>query len=193
MSANAETWVLNSVATFRKLSFFGAFQHLSDVALANELRQREREKGFGDFIPRSPYADLSLLAYDEQRVWWQDLEADVCDENDVYVDTLQEWATISRGAFQPVNICEYWQTEQGPIHITFQYHGEQHTLTPEYQDDYIDVGILGTINRLIKPSGFQFAVYKPFDQTAFILVLTPDEQYMLQHERKWQFLSFTHP
>ena len=53
-------------------------------------------------------------------------------------------------------------------------------------DDYIDLGILVDINRAIAPSGRQFELYEPFDQTAFVVCLTADQKHALI-QRGWAF------
>ena len=50
------------------------------------------------------------------------------------------------------------------------------TLYPEYLEDYTDLGLLVQINALISDTGMQFELYKPFDQTGFVLALTADEK-----------------
>src|SRR5262245_6880065 len=43
--------------------------------------------------------DVFLLATSEGDVWADDPEADVCAENEVYLEVLPQWARISHGAF----------------------------------------------------------------------------------------------
>lgn len=59
------------------------------------------------------------------------------------------------------------------------------TLYPEYLEGY-DLGLPVQINALISDTGMQFELYKPFDQTGFVLALTADEK-RLQTERGWHF------
>lgn len=187
MSQSDTTWLLQSLAFFRKLHFYQQFSYLSDEALAWELLYRWQEM-FGAALDLSrPYAELELLMWDTERVWWEDLEADVCAGNDIYSETVEQWGTISRGVFQPVNIREWWASDTGPIRIDLEHHGQHLILYPAYLDDYIDINVLHPINRAIQQSGIQFAVYKPFDQSAFVVALTSQEKGALETSRGWQF------
>ncbi len=142
---------------------------------------------WGDTLkPDDPLVDLIVAAEDQQRVWWQDLEADVADGNDVYVETLQGWAAISQDAFQPAGITENWASGEGPVTITFSLGGEPREITPAYLEDWIDPGILMPINELIAPAGRRFELYKSFDQTAYVMALTDLERQGLE-ARGWCF------
>jgi len=176
---------------FRQLGFFSAYTHLSDDDLVLLLIRRIEEQWEKPFELSNDQSDLELLSFDETRIWWKDTESDVSAENEMYIETLGEWASISLGAFEPSNFEELWDDEEGPITITFDLHNKSHVIHPQYQDDYLDIGILGPINELISNSGFQFEILEPFDQTAFIVVLTPDEKKKLEVERGWRFIQWS--
>lgn len=186
MSQASDKWLLQSVQYFRSLGFFAEYAALSDEQLATHLTQAAMER-HGVIDPADQLADLMLLSLDEQRVWWDDTEADVCAENKVYVDTLAGWSKISRGAFKPENIRETWDHESGPIHVEFEHQGKKITLHPSFQDDYIDLNILQSINKIVADTGIQFRVHAIFDQTAFIVALTQDEKRKLEKDRGWKF------
>lgn len=187
ISASSQEWLLHTIRYFRSIGFFETHSHLSDHELAAMLRQW-REKQWGkDFDPSSIFSELGLLSWDKDRVWWKDTEADVCSGRTAYKRTITEWSNISRGTFLPENIQETWRSEQGPIEISCIQRGRLVTLHPEYLEDYIDLGLLVQINALISDTGMQFELYKPFDQTGFVLTLTADEKRRLQTERGWHF------
>jgi hypothetical protein len=130
--------------------------------------------------------DLAVAQQDHARVWWQDLEADVAPENEVYVQTLAAWSEISGGAFDPGEISESWAGPTGPVTIRFRLTDGTHELHPAYLEDWIDPGILAPIDALIAGSGRRFELYKAFDQTAFVIVLTDPERRALE-ARGWCF------
>lgn len=187
MSQRDRTWLVQSIAFFRTLHFFPQFAHLSDEAFASELLHKWQAMFDTPLDLSRRDIDLEILMWDTERVWWEDLEADVCDGNDIYIETIKGWAAISRGVFQPLTIREWWASETGPIYVEFEHDGQHLVLTPEYLDDYIDIHVLHQINRAIQQSGIEFAVYKPFDQTAFVVALTAEEQRALAARRGWQF------
>lgn len=187
MSQTSDTWLLQSVQYFRSLGFFAEHAALSDSQLAEHLTQAAMER-HGVIDPANQLADLMLLSLDEQRVWWDDTEADVCAENQVYVDTLTRWSKISRSAFMPENIRETWDGEHGPVHVEFEHNGKKIALHPRFQHDYIDLNILQSINKVVADTGIQFRVHAIFDQTAFIVALTQDEKRKLEKDRGWKFV-----
>ena len=187
---NRSKTLSHSVNRFRALGFFGDNENISDEELA-ELINGEHLALFGENIdPQGPFSDLLMLSYDKNRVWWEDTEADVLNGNNVYVDFINALSRISRGEFSPGKIIETWETEDGPVYVQFLLHGERITINPKYIYDYIDVEIISDINKLLPSEKGKFELYKPFDQTAFILMLSKDEKIQLQKKRGWKFFPF---
>jgi hypothetical protein len=176
-------WLTKRLEFFRRLEFFQAQAAMSNAELAEWLANRDGVA----FDISDPLADLRLVRGDRDRVWWNDTEADVCESGDVYRETLLQWARISRGAFTPTAITERWDSEEGPITVTFDHGGRLVTLNPEYANDWTDLEILIPLNRLLEPSGIQFELYEAFDQTAFIVALKAHEKAQLIRERGWRF------
>jgi hypothetical protein len=173
------------VAALRAIGLFADREALSDAALTDEL-EAAIEETWGEVPADDPLFELLLAEMDRSRAWWRDLEADVVDGNDVYVTTIQELSAISEGAFAPSSVSESWSSEMGPITVSFELGGESHQLEPAYLEDWIDPRILGPINDLIRPAGRRFEIVAAFDQTAFVLALTPDERLALEG-RGWCF------
>ena len=119
-------------------------------------------------------------------VWASDPEADVCAQNKVYSKVLPQWANISCGAFTPSGIVEHWESDSGPIALTFQLNGHRVSISPHYEDDWIDLGVLQQINELISASGRQFecAVDGNF---VLVLCLTPEQKTTMLKQRKFPF------
>lgn len=180
-------WLLQSVIYFRELGFFRKYQSMSDEELATMIGGLHKEEWDEDINPENEFSDLLLVKWDKDRIWWDDTEADVCSGNSVYKQVLIEWSEISRGTFFPENVQEHWESEEGPITITFTHNQQNIQIHPQYLDDYIDISILSQVNYLIGKSGKEYAVYLPFDQTAFIIVVTKSEKRKLQKERNWRF------
>jgi hypothetical protein len=135
---------------------------------------------------RNPWDDVFLLGYSSGDVWADDPEADVCRENQVYTEVLQQWAAISKGAFAPGAITEQWEEESGPIKISFELGERQTSVAPRYQDDWIDLEVLLQINALVAHSGRQFecAVDGNF---ALVLCLSPVQKGTMKKQRQFPF------
>lgn len=182
----ADETIADRVAVLRVIGLFADRPDVDDAALAAEVEAGITEIWGDTLEPDDPLIDLVVAEQDEQRVWWRDLEADVTDGNDVYVTTLEELGAISAGAFEPEAIGETWASDEGPVTIAFTTDGEPHEISAAYFDDFIDPGILASINELIAPAGRQFELYKAFDQTALVLALTDAERTGLE-ARGWCF------
>jgi len=192
-------WLLDLVRDLQTVGFFQDALDLDDDALIEHLEKRRMkvhglskdERGTPslplDLDPTHRLSELWVAQLDTKRVWWEDLEADVCQDNDVYAKDLRKWAAISCGAFKPTRISETWESETGPITVEFTLNGERHTLHPEYQDDWEDVGILDSINHLIERTGCQFCMVKTPDTSALVLALTEEERHHLTEKRGWRF------
>ena len=89
-------WITENLPFFRQLGFFADAGAISNEELAAYIDIKISNE-YGDnciCMPTNDWADQYLLDYDHRRVWWKDLEVDVCLENDIYISTLQEWAAI---------------------------------------------------------------------------------------------------
>jgi hypothetical protein len=174
------------VVDLRRLGLFGGRPDTSDAALIDEVTRSLADRWGDPADVPAPLLDLAIAEHDSTRVWWRDLEADVVEGNDVYVQTIAEWGEISVGAFLPTAITETWSGDSGPVTVSYQLDGEEKTLSPAYLEDWIDPGILVPINESIEGSGRRFELYKAFDQTALVMVLTDEERRAFEG-RSWCF------
>lgn len=179
----------NSIRFFRKIGFFAEDVDISDSEIIDIINKKHLPL-FGEEInPKDPLSDLLLLSHDHNRVWWKDTEADVLDGNNVYIDFINDLSSISRGIFLPSNVSETWESDEGPITIEFELGEKKHIIKPKYIYDYIDVEIIKEINMYTSSNKYKFEMYRPFDQTAFIVVLSKKEKRLLQRMRGWVFFS----
>lgn len=189
MLLDSEAWFYEFTEYLTRLGFFHDLRLLSREDRADEIRRRHHHEHSYDLpkYPRSSLDHLIVLAQDKARVWWNDLEADVSPSNKVYVRTLKELGQISAGYFTPLDIEETWATDAGPLTVRFSSNGNPVKLTPEYQGDYIDIGILRDLNHLLLETPIRFELYQPFDQTAYVVSLTADQKTALTHQLGWSF------
>ena len=182
----ADETLIDRVAALRAVGLFADRADVTDAELAAEVEAGVLEVWGEPVANDDPFLDLLVADQDASRVWWYDLEADVSDGNDVYIDTLEGWADISVGAFAPEDIVETWGGDEGPVEVTFKQDGATHALMPAYLEDWIDPGMVVPINDLIAASGRRFELYKAFDQTAFVMALADAERQALE-ARGWCF------
>lgn len=174
------------VKAFRAIGLFADRTDVTDAQLGTEIETAMAESWGDQLKSDDPLMDLFVAEGDGTRVWWQDLESDVVAENQIYAGVLEDWAHISAGAFKPTAMSETWAGDTGPITVGFELDGVRHELRPAYLDDWIDPRIATPINDLIAPSGRRFEFFKAFDQTAFVMALTPGERAALE-ARGWCF------
>jgi len=165
--------------------FYKGLGFFAGAGAADVIRRYTEESGKPP-NPAKPLDDAELLSLSENDVWADDQEADVCSENKVYEEVLAQWAAISRGAFAPSAITEKWDSEKGPVTVSFQLNGQLVSVLPRYNDDWIDMEILLQINRLIGTSGYQFEC-TDLGNRALVLCLTPAEKETMKKERDFPF------
>jgi len=179
--------VLESVRALRSIGFF-ADRTGSDADVAATLVDDYRDSWGSDPHDDEALLDLDLLRFDEDRAWWEDTEADVLPGNDAYVEAIRGWAAISREALHPEAPSESWDSPTGPIRIRLSQDGRVHELVARYLDDYLDMGVLDGLNRVIADSPYRFRMHAAFDQTAFVIACDERERRLLE-ERGWSFAT----
>lgn len=212
----------DSIRFLRQVGFFADANDLTDLELAEELAfeaEQELEAAKASHFtgmmigqrrgtptttfpknwlalssqpfPDSRTVDLIVASFDRTRVWWQDRDR-VYRNYDGFVITLQEWARISRGAFQPEDVYESWGEDGEMIVVTFTLNDEQHTyIHLTSLDTYIDtVGLRDLINPLIAETGYQFAICEVRGDPNVVMILTEDERLRMVEERGWQFVEW---
>src|SRR5690242_4944719 len=75
--------VAERVAALRAIGLFADRAELTDEALATSV-QAGLDEWWGDLDGAGWFQELAVAEQDRSRVWWQDLEADVSDGNEVY-------------------------------------------------------------------------------------------------------------
>ncbi|NEQ42261.1 MAG: hypothetical protein F6K00_01355 [Leptolyngbya sp. SIOISBB] len=180
---NVRNWLVQTARYYRQYDFFRQYSLLSDEELADELEALCREEaGYtgGTFNGRG---DWEVICYDYQRTLGMELDALYGDDPGTYsfqnaIWTMQEWATISRGKFLPLNIRDV-----GEYLVELKLDGSWHTLNP-WEDPY---KLAPQINPLIAKTGFQFEIWDLYP-SCLVAILTSEEKQKFQFERGWRFI-----
>jgi hypothetical protein len=187
LSTSDKSYLISFIRYFRPLGFYREYQALSESELTEKLAELwTAEVGF-EFDSADPYIDLFLLQWDFDRVWWQDVEADVCVDNEVYTAMIERFSRISRGAFLAEGISELWNSPKGEIQVSVTINNQEYHICPQVQGDWIDLQVISQINAFIEESTYQFEIVQTGTQVAFVTALTPSEKQSLQSERGWIF------
>jgi hypothetical protein len=191
-------WMMKKTPTMtveEVLRFYREMGFFSDVDLGkpmSRLFSRFQNDYRKEYDPKNPWHDVLLLSYDQRRVWTGDPECDVCAENRVYTEVLREWAKISDGVFDPTNIEEVWQGEEGPVAVHFTLDGQRHTLHPTWAHDWLDLDILASINRIIGKIGKEFVCASDVN-FAVVFVLDGESKRRLATGRRFPFITLVAP
>src|SRR5205809_2992968 len=162
-------WFRESVRFYLGLGFFEEHRNLSDNDLVTTLELLLRESYLEGPTPSSRLADLEIMRLDDDRVWWEDIEADVGMGNDVYVQLLQDLSRISRGSFDAHDITESWESEEGPITVTFTAKGQRHVVHPEYKGDWMAPQVFEAAKRLFSGTPYGFYTFDTQGQDLFLV------------------------
>lgn len=179
---NVKNWVIQTVQYYRQIGFFLQHSALSDEKLANTLKYLCCKEAYitgGKFDGRG---DWEIICYDHQRILRVSIDAIRGDDPGEYsfefaVATLQAWANISRGTFQPIDIRDV-----GEYLVEFTLNGSRYTLNP-WEDPY---QLAPKINPMIAQTGYQFELWDLYPD-CLITVLTGEEKQRLQTEKNWFF------
>jgi hypothetical protein len=187
--ADSRRWAHDSIRYFRGLGFFEGFE--SDDDILEPIVEEWGELPSPDDHRGPPYyADLSLLRADDTRVWWEDTEADVCRENQVYAtELIPRWAQIARCIADVSKIEEQWpDAQEGFVRITLELNGKPVELHAEILDDYIDMRILAAFDEALGKMPSRLHLVDTDDQSAFVVALTETEARRLVRDRGWRFV-----
>ena len=182
----APSWLVATVRDLRALGFF-ADPGRDDARMAADLAADHVAEWGEPLDQDSDLVELDLVRQDAARVWWEDTEADVARGNDAYVELIEGLAPISRGGLAPTAVTEAWEGDEGPVLVRIELPRGAVEIEPRYLDDYLDIDtVLARLNDALPADGPRFALYAPFDQTAFVTCVTDAERRRLE-ERGWSF------
>ncbi len=153
-SANSPKIIISEL---RKIGFFENFSSLTDEEVFDTLHQQRINhytKIFGrHYDPGMNLSDYEILMLDNKRVVSGDYEADVGKDNDVYIAILETFSRASGGLFNPENIVEKWESDEGPVTVSFHNYNNTVEFKPEYQDDWLSGKVFSIINEQMAIKG----------------------------------------
>lgn len=182
-------WLGEAVRYFHGMGFLAHYAGMSDDEIAAKIKEYHGID-WEEYIAAAAdqaSADMFLLMADVDRVWFRDLEC-VYSGDRAYAHTLEEWASISRGAFQPSDIEETWESDEGPVRVTFTLDGAQHEYVHgDGNDDLIDLEILKMVNGLLRHAPYRLEAADNLGDCRFIVALSREERERLRRDRGWSF------
>jgi hypothetical protein len=157
MSDNYVDSVKQTISSLRQFGFFEKYKSLSDKQLFDTLHQQriaDYSKMFERFYdPGMKLETYQILMLDRDRTVYGDAESDVGKDNNQYISLLNAFSMASGGLFNPKDITEKWDSEKGPVHVSFTENGEEILFEPEYLDDWLSEKVFEVINQQMTKNG----------------------------------------
>lgn len=185
------------ISIIREAGFFKKYQTLTEEQLLNTLYEIQRElytERFGyNYAPERKNDLYSIARQDHEKFLDIDLEADVCNGNNVYQSLLEEFSKASNNLFLPSEISETWNSDVGPIKLSFISNGQPVLFEPVYMDDWIDESVFEIINEeMRKVSNELFYLCSGpnndwLGQNEIYIRLTANEKTLLEEKLGWNF------
>lgn len=185
--------VVENIGILREVGFFEEYNELTNSELYDTIKE-DRKKKFSKYVDfaKYPYGmDLSieeLVKENYNRVFYTDLEADVIKGNKVYVWVIESISKLSNGKFTPSEIKENWETESGPIEVSFKSDDSLIVYEPEYKDDWLDPSVFYVCRKEIEKRDVRI-VECLFGDGFTVMRLAEEEQSIIENKLNWQFSS----
>ena len=162
--------LLNQQETEKYFTLFnsiGLFKHLNGAQKENELeRLKNAYLHSGESILYE--MDNICLVFD-----WE-----MFDEDKPYKKAIKEFATITHGEFDPVNIHDNFSFSGETADISFDFNGKTYRKTVEVTGDWYSVGFLDLINTAMEENKLKGRFYDlPDGGQASIHIYLTKEQY----------------
>lgn len=209
--ADARAWLVEKVRAYRRLGFFQAQEDRGQVtgdepgcrhvpiglprpayggmpdARVADLLLRHHESEWGrPFDPEEDHEAVRVAESDVDRMARIDTEC-VSPGADAYVDVVLAMARISRGRFQPADVREAWEGEDGPVRVSFTLDGRRREIALEVTGDYLDEHVVDGVNAMLAGAGWRFERLVTGDQTMLLVALSASERRALEREHGWRF------
>jgi hypothetical protein len=194
---NTKDSVKQTIQTLRTYGFFSEYKSLNDEQLFDSLHQQriaEYTEIFGyTYDPGMELEIYEVLQLDRKSTVSGDTESDVGKGNNQYITLLKAFSEASAGFFQPTEITEIWEHENGPIHVSFKDNGEVIKFNPTYHDDWLSEEVFAIINQqMMKRGDEKFYLYLGKDgwglgQFFFYIRMNQAQKKSLENAFGWKF------
>ena len=111
------------------------------------------------YDPGMSLSAIELASLDEDKMLYLDLEADVCNENKIYCEVIKMFDKLGKEDFNPTQISEFWESETGPIHVSFIVDSDTIKINPDFKDDWLHECVFIECQKQIERKGNYRLVY----------------------------------
>ena len=158
----------------------------------------EEEKRAMEEWPEAGYEDLLALVgwgeFDLETWEWSPtsdqvyaLDTEVFNIDRMYPDFFQGLLSISNGELPITNVVQddsevNWEKGTGTFQITLHYGEKPYSFTATAMNDWLDVGILGQVNDMLKKEGVEKRFYATWNSMQGITVFYRDKDWAQRFE-----------
>lgn len=158
----------------------------------------EEEREAMEEWPDAGYGDLLALAgwgeFDTETWEWSPtssqvyaLDTEVFNIDRMYPDFFQGLLSISNGELPITDVVQDdrevdWEEGTGTFHITLNYDGKEYNFTAEALYDWLDVGVLEQVNKMLKKEGVEKRFYATWNSMQGITVFYCDKTWARRFE-----------
>ena len=169
---------------YRQAGWFKQYKELSDEQLASTLNSLYKAEFARDLTEdNGEPIDLRVIFLDKKKTWFDDIEADVCEGEDVYVEWLNTLADLTENVFLPENITEDWESEE--VIVSFTYKDKKYKIKLLDCMDYLDPMLIKGVNSVLGKQGIdsRFWFVDNGGQSALVTWASMQEREALQASR----------
>jgi hypothetical protein len=190
--------VVNNIGLLKSAGFFKEWESLSANETYDslyELRKKEYKEIFeSDYDPKMNLEPIEIAEYDKSKLLFLDLEADVFNGNNVYKLVINRFSELSDGKFNPTELTETWESNGGPIKVSFISDNKITEFEPEYNNDWLHESVFTICKEKLAEKGVPLVYCLDNDgygygQAIAIMRLTKSEQKILENGLNWKFES----
>ena len=93
--------------------------------------------------------DNRIIILDETKTWFDDVEADVTEGADAYVEWMEDLSAITDGQFTPTNITEDWGSKDNKVIVSFRYNNTNYQVKIIDCLDWLDPMFVVGVNEIL--------------------------------------------
>lgn len=185
--------VIKNIKILRTAGFFEYYKDLTDLKVYDTIYAIRKEQYSEIFKePYDPGMNLdatSLAKTDSTKFLFLDLEADVGKDNNVYIEVIKAFSQLSNYEFQPKEITEEWESETGPIKVSFLSNGEKIVFEPEYEYDWLHESVFQVCESELEKENIRIVDISGSGQSIGVMRITKEEQKILEDKFNWKLIA----
>lgn len=167
----------------------GFFQGVGDdpARLAHQLETLYHEEWDEQPSASDDHIEQMLLCYDEDRAYYETLDADAAKGNAVYEAVLAALCAISLGELTVSDCVEEWSSTGEEAVITARLNSRDITIAVTASDGRIDLGFFSQLQAICRSLGTRIPKLMILEDFFLAVMLNDDEIERIERRPNWAF------